>query len=126
MNSRWLQEYSIQTTPASMQVAVILFGFMATGLILKTQGYPDIGIPIHGRTYFVRHFGPIVPFVPVIRVFATVSFEGRPDNRFTKRSTVVTGMGVLAILSYFFFTSATRALDLDLRSGRSHGVILES
>lgn len=124
MNSRWLQEYSIQTVIASMQVIVVLVGFMATGLILKGAGYPDIGVPIHRTVYVVRHFGALLLIVPVIWVFATIAFEKSPDNRFTKRWTLATGIMVLALLSYFFFRAAGLAISIE--TGNSHGVILES
>jgi D-alanyl-lipoteichoic acid acyltransferase DltB (MBOAT superfamily) len=124
MNSRWLHEYSIQTVLASMQIVVILLGFMATGLILKGAGYPDIGVSISGKLYFVRHFGALLLIVPIVWVFATIAFERRPDNRFSKRWTIVTGIVVLAALSYFLFLVAGLAISLE--SGNSHGVILES
>ena len=113
MNSRWLHEYSIQTVLASMQFVVILFGFMATGLILKGAGYPDIGFPINGRTLFVRHYRAVFLIVPVIWVFATIALEGRPENRFTKRWSFVTGAMLLAGLTYFYFLAAAGATSID-------------
>ncbi len=110
MNSRWLHEYSIQTVLASMQIVVILFGFMATGLILKAAGYPDIGYPINGRILFVRHFGALFLIAPVIWVFVTVALERRTENRFTKRWSVVSGLALLAGLSYFYCLTVAGAM----------------
>lgn len=110
MNSRWLHEYSVQTVLASIQIAVILFGFMATGLILKAAGYPDIGYPINGRILFVRHFGALFFIAPVIWAFSTVALERRTENRFTKRWSVVSGMALLAGLTYFYFMTAAGAM----------------
>lgn len=107
MNSRWAQEHSLQTQLAALQSVVILLGIIATGLMLKAQGYPESGLRLTGDVWLVRHWGLALLLVPGIWTFTTIWLEERPNNRFTKGWSMVTGLAILAFLALFLTHTAT-------------------
>lgn len=110
MNSRWLQDYTIQTVLATMQSTVIVSGIMATGAMLKARGYPDFDFPISPQVWFVRHWGLSLLIIPSAWVFVTVWLEARREGEFTKRWSIITGVVVLGILVVFLSHTAMMAI----------------
>jgi len=105
-----LSEYSSQTVIAAMQTVVVVGGTLATATMLKIAGYPESEKMWPQASVFARDSGFLFLLVPVLWVLASVTFERRYPDWFSKRWTVASGFIVLlALMLYFTKTAAVVA-----------------
>ncbi len=101
-------EYRIQTIFILLQAGVIVLGSLLTGVILKANGYTDHLYELPFLVLFVRNWGFMLILIPL--AWAAVSiWMDRYLEWYTKRWTLVSGLCLLASLTWFLVLMLARA-----------------
>ena len=104
-----VREFMYQAILAVLQSALIVGGSLSTAALMKACGYPDAHQFWHPLALFVRHWGFLLLSIPLIWAGATMWLERSRVTEFSIRSTVATGLLVLAELGFLMFFSALLA-----------------
>ncbi len=97
-----------QTILAILQLGVVFAGSMLVGGALKVMGYEE-GQAIATHLLFVRNWGFLLAFVPLVWVALTILLENT-DLMFSKRHTMVSGSVLLLILFIYMTWMVGRAV----------------
>ncbi|MBP6785751.1 MAG: hypothetical protein KA152_18295 [Verrucomicrobiales bacterium] len=98
-----IREYTTQTVLCTLQSTVVVAGWMCFATKLKILGYPDAPELWDWWVRLLRNWGMLWLLIPGAWVVFSVWMEQKSDNDFSQRWTVVTGVGVLVILAFYFF-----------------------
>lgn len=99
------RQYTAQSVLVVLQSALIIGGSLTTASLMKLRGYPDPRQFWHPLTLFVREWGFLLILIPGLWVCWTIWCEHQREYSFSKRSTIGTGLLLLALLAFFFFMS---------------------
>ena len=84
-------------------------GCLFTGVILKARGYPDEFTELPLQLAFVRNWGFLLILIPLGWVALTIWLERTQASWFSKRWTLMTGIGLGIALGCYVFASMARA-----------------
>ncbi len=102
-------EFKIQGVFAAFQSLLIVSGCLFIGTILKAFGYPDRFTELPMNLAFIRNWGFLLISLPFSWVVVTIWLERTHGDWFSKRWTVVTGVGLTALLGWYLLAALGRA-----------------
>ena len=103
-----LREHGTQSVLTVLQATVVVAGSMCTATILKALGYPESHDMWPSLSVFVRNWGFLFLIIPASWAITTLWLERHQSSWFSKRWTLITGIIVLAALSFLFVVSTTQ------------------
>ena len=95
-----LRDHGAQVVLVTLQSFVVLYGFLATGTMMKAVGYPEFD-NFGWLLLAVRRAGWMLLLVPPLWAWVTLHFEAS-SAKFSRRWTVLTGAGLLWAFWWFF------------------------
>ena len=102
-------EYRVQGIFGVLHSLLIVGGCLFTGVILKARGYPDDFTELPLQLAFVRNWGFLLILIPLSWAVLTIWLERSQASWFSKRWTVLTGIGVGIVLGWYVLASMARA-----------------
>jgi hypothetical protein len=103
-------EYKAQIILGSLQSLITLFGSLLVGIFLKIRGYDPAVHELSLRFSLIRNYGFLLILIPFAWVCFTIYCERSHSNRFTKRTTIITGIALLAVICFYCLVSVIQAI----------------
>jgi hypothetical protein len=94
-------EYRLQRIIGALHAGIIMTGSLMLGVTLKVRGYPDEFADIPLLMLFVRNWGFTLILIPLAWVVYTIWSERDDTGSFSKRWTLISGIGLGLILIWF-------------------------
>lgn len=101
-------EYRMQTIFILLQAGVIVLGSLLTGAMLKARGYTDHLYELPFLVLFVRNWGFMLILISLAWACGSIWMD-RHLEWYTKRWTLVSGLCLLASLTWFLVWVLARA-----------------
>ena len=101
-------EYRMHTILILLQSGVIVLGSFLTGTMLKAMGYVDHLYELPFLVWFVRNWGFMLILIPLFWTLGSIWMD-RYFDWYTKRWTLVSGLCLLALLTWFLLRVLARA-----------------
>lgn len=102
-------EYQAQGILAVLQSVLVIVGCLMTAALLKARGYPDRFADLPFQLALVRNWGFTLNLIPLGWVMMTIWLERNHRGWFSKRWTVLTGIGLGIALGWYFLVTMARA-----------------